>query len=471
MRMSLSVEPPPSITLQDPAYRGPNSGRLDSQQQSRAKPATRTEKSSSMNIRAPVSSETGSPSRMQLPVPPESPRDSPTRDPLREGQMGMAALLPGIQHWQHSEEGLTEALRLRTEAIRLRTEQERTRQESLRLESRKKIMEILETALRAGVPGASIPFIFGEPSLPPMAVQTTGAPGPAGMVSPSPLISGPSPPISQNQTNIASEPGKDVRSPVSLPRYRGHHRGQSTPSFPVAFSTTAGSAQRRPVTQNAFPPPQRRPPTPGFQGASSSNDLQIHQWKPSGQQATQPHTRERSSSSPKRDFGTTSSGERPPKLPAVTQASPPQPHPQPQVTAASPQHSPAQVVANQNQMRRRMGHARHRSDITDLRGFHVPDDGVKILANAASERSKHDSGHVMERSQVLASQISHSPPPVQPVQHNKGNMFPGMPFMPQLPGQPEMVMNFQTQSQQPYHSSVQPPPPYADHSHAEQKKK
>lgn len=457
MRMSLSVASPTPITLQDSAYRGPNSGKLDSQR--RVIIAPRPDKSSTMQKPVHGPSEPGSPpsrsSRQQQSLPPDSQQDSTSRDPLREGSIGMAALLPGIHHWQHSEEGLTEALRLRSEAVKLRAEQERTRQESLRLEGRRQIMEIMETALRAGVPGPSIPLLFGEQNMP----TSSGPAGPTvtqGMMSPTPLMPArPAPPVIQTSPPaLASEPGNEPRPPITMPRYRGHHRGQSTPSFPIAFSTTAGSAQRRPVTQGVFPPPHRQSPTPGSQGGPSQ-DLQIHQWRPSPQQSVRSQTRERSNSSPKRDFGNPPGAERPTKLPAINQ------HPGPPPPATSPQNSPAQVVANQNQARRRMGHARHRSDITDLRGFHVPDDGVKILANAASERSKQDGGTPDDRSKrfSLPPNLQSAPivQPMQAVQQNQSNSLPDSHLLLQTRGESHMGSPPQAPAQQQY----QPQPPSA----------
>lgn len=310
---------------------------------------------------------------------PDKPTESSSSDnssPRHSPRQGLAHLLgSGLAEWPHSDESLTEALRLRQE-------QERTKQEYYRLETRKRVLDILTMAVRAGVPGSAIPSLFeGQQHQVALPVHRTAAAAAANTAS-----------------SVGAKPATPQRtmSPVELVNYedaqRSPTRFRPTHTRSSSAMPAYSAAASRPITQAYFPVRQV-PPATAVGQSSPQSKLQFHHWKPN-------QTRERAGSNARdRDEDTNK------RRSVGAVETKPEPPGSPQPT------TPAGVIAAQNQRRRKLGHARHRSEVavpTTSRGsWYRPDDGVSILASMASERSKHDVGYILAPN---SPRSSHSTP-------------------------------------------------------------
>lgn len=344
------------------------------------------------------------------------------------------------------------------EALRFKAEQERTKQEYYRLEHRKRSLELLNSAIRAGIPSSSLALVFGSPEEVRQFEQSQpGYAVPAPAAGPASSSASSSAPSAAGSSTIQIVNYEDQqRSPA---RYRTHMHRASTSSVPSFGGARAGN--------------------PRIGVMTSPTNIQFHHWRPN-------QTRERSNSSPKREpekrksFISESGGSapstatkppsqehRPRPPPAQLEqpgvgAAPPIPTPrsplrQPAAVAGS---TPASVVAAQNSRRRTVGHARHRSEAAINRhswyatGRH--DEGAAILANMASDRSKHDMEYILDNQRGGWQQQANAPVPMgQP----GGIQQTGVPFpmiQQQQPQQPP-----QSSPQVPMATLNQPPPPTA----------
>ncbi|PRT52524.1 hypothetical protein B9G98_00144 [Wickerhamiella sorbophila] len=353
------------------------------------------------------------------------------------------------------------------EALRFKAEQERTKQEFYRLEHRKRSLDLLNTAIRAGISSNSLALLFGTPE---EIRQLEQQPPPTQTVSAGPSSTAAAAPATTSTIKIVNYEDHN-RSPA---RYRTHMQRASTSSVPSFGGARSGN--------------------PPIGVMTSPTNIQFHHWRPN-------QTRERSNSSPKRetekrksyiaDSGANASPAAARTTPQEQRARPPQPHleqsvarnaappiPSPRsplrqtpTTVAAGSNIPASVVAAQNSRRRTMGHSRHRSEAAINRhswyatGRH--DEGAAILANMASERSKHDMDYILDHNrggwQQQASvpvpmgqpggihqtgvvpfpmiqqqqQSAHQSPPVQMASLNQpqaptATMPPGAPMQPQV---------------------------------------
>ena len=350
------------------------------------------------------------------------------------------------------------------EALKFKCEQERTKQEFYRMEARKRSLELLNTAVRAGIPAQSIALLFNTPneSRNPQRIQSNIYPSPAPMPTATTPAkpAAPSQPGSQTGSNAKVELINYEDHQKSPTRYRGHMQRASTsviPGFGGPSSSRGGSSETYSSSH----------------GPSPAGNLQFHHWRPNQtRDQTRESNRDRSNSSPRKDadkrksiFLDTSFTNQPDAAAGESSnqklARSPQPvqqHSRQPSGINSSKPSPASVVAAQNTRRRTVGHARHRSETAISRqswygGRH--EEGIAILANMASERSKHNVDYILDSPngrqgpgptsakspQQQHQQQQHQQPPAQ-----KMVPFPQI-GLPAHPGLPVGQVPYQAQGQ------------------------
>uniref|UniRef100_A0A060SZA7 ARAD1C06292p n=1 Tax=Blastobotrys adeninivorans TaxID=409370 RepID=A0A060SZA7_BLAAD len=407
----------------------------------------------------------------------------------------LSSLLGGpVSSWNYSNDALVQALALRAE-------QERTRQEYYKLELRKFSLELLHEAVRANVPPQNIPMMFSSPheyeqvaaqsrGLPQGVSTPQGAPPPppGTQLSPAALAGSfaanfpsmikhqqqPQQPSQSQQPaavpaqvfshhhqrnlSLPPQPQLDISSssastavpgtkplqttpgPAPQPSAGGsrHHHHASMSALPSAQSFSpvrGGSSQSSPSSQSSRPwqagsqplfsaPPPTQPTI--ISPSSSSSSLQVYQFH-----HYQPNQPPRGSVSPRKDNPGEEGGGASIKRQKSTSDRSSSPGPRTSAAAAAAQaaHAPRRKV---------MGHSRHRSEASILRG------SIAEAPWLPRPQPYSAQGHVQGTPQP--SQLQHQYQPTPPPHHGPPPP-PQTQVQAQSQAQPQHPAQPQTQSQ------------------------
>jgi hypothetical protein len=345
-------------------------------------------------------------------MPGQAARASP-QDPL------VALLGPGFTTWTHSDESLIQALNLRAEM-------ERTKQEYYRLEIWHRSLELLREATAYNVPPSSVPVLFQSTATAfdhhqtaAAAAAAASAAGAVGSDIPSSTASGGGgvskpklsvphdrerfpthqrnmslPPQPLTEQSKRGPPPPPPPPPINAPTFRPSHQHHvSMSALPVygspgRYSSSSSSTASRAwqTSQPYFPPPPPVPPSTmsNTSPSSPSSSLQVltfHHWQPNQGKPSG------TASPPKKEVGPEESGAKRRRSSIPDRPTSPTQRPSPAITAA---------LAHSSSRKRGMGHARHRSEASILRGdssirpwlggsrFPEESSGVNVLASVAT---------------------------------------------------------------------------------------